>query len=129
MIRFLLFVVCLHLLSAEAIANDEVTQLINKLVDVTEPGFGYSGYFSGSEFLPYGDTEQMGTLVLGATHRSRSDTLRQIVSKGVDAVPALLKHISDERKIKMKPLSGMMWMDFSDEYDFNRRTRKQKLKE
>ncbi|MEM9409989.1 MAG: hypothetical protein AAGA30_02680, partial [Planctomycetota bacterium] len=105
--------------------DDDIEKLIDKLIEVSEPGFGYSGYFSGSDFLPYQDTEQMGTLVLGATHRARSDVLRQIVARGVDAVPALLEHIGDNRKIKMKALSGMMWMDFADEYDFNRLTRKQ----
>ncbi len=124
MFRILIIIAALQILGSVSIADDEVAELIEKLVEVTEPGFGYSGYFSGSEFLPYNDTEQMGTLVLGATKRSRSDALRKIVGKGVAAVPTLLKHMSDKRKIKMKPLSGMMWMNFSDEYDFNRVTRK-----
>ena len=124
MVRTLFLVAGLQLFGSMVVANDDVTKLLDKLVEVTEPGFGYSGYFSGSEFLPYADTEQMGTLVLGATRRSRSEALREIVAKGAEAVPTLLKHMSDDRKIKMKPLSGMMWMDFSDEYDFNRQTRK-----
>lgn len=106
-------------------SDPQIEQLIDKLFDVSEPGFGYSAYFSGSEFLPYEDTEEMRTLVLGATRRARSDTLRQIVERGVAAVPQLLAHLDDERKINMEPMSGMMWMDFRDEYDFNRRTRKQ----
>ncbi len=106
-------------------AAKDIEQLIDELVNVSEPGFGYAGYFSGSEFLPYEDTEEMATLVFGGTRRARSDTLREIVEKGAVAVPLLLKHLDDDRKIKMKPLSGMMWMDFADEYDFNRRTRKE----
>ena len=124
MVRILVLVAMLQFFGSMVVANDDVTKLLDELVEVTEPGFGYSGYFSGSEFLPYADTEQMGTLVLGATRRSRSDALRQIVAKGAEAVPTLLKYMSDDRKIKMKPLSGMMWMDFSDEYDFNRQIRK-----
>ena len=42
---------------------------------------------------------------------------------GIDAVPELLRHLDDERTINMEPMAGMMWMDFADEYDFNRRTR------
>src|SRR5262249_47550695 len=45
------------------------------------------------------------------------------VRRGAAAVPALLKHIDDKRLTKMKPVRGMMWMRFSDEYDFNGRTR------
>ena len=81
-------------------------------------------YFSGGEFLPYEDTGQMGT---SRYRRFASNTFRvaaQDRRKGADAVPVLLKHVGDTRAIKMKPVSGMMWMDFPDEYDFNRRTRK-----
>ena len=61
------------------------------------------------------------------SRRFAGDTIRalcKIVAKGADAVPVLLKHIGDTRTIKMKPVRGMMWMDFPDEYDFNHRTRK-----
>ncbi len=105
-------------------ADDNTCELINKLTKVSEPGIGYSQFFSGSVFLPYEDSEHLGTFVIGATQRSKSETLRKIVAQGADAVPVLLKHLSDDRKINMKPLSGMMWMEFPDEYDFNFRTRK-----
>jgi hypothetical protein len=104
----------------------DLERLVDALVETREPGFGYSGYFSGSEFLPYEDSGQMGTLVLGASRAERSEPLRKIVAQGVHAVPVLLRHIDDDRKIKMEPMSGMMWMDFSDEYDFNSRTAKKK---
>ena len=104
--------------------DPDTEKLLTQLVETSEPGFGYSVFFSGSEFLAYENTGKMGTLVLGAAHASRSDSLRDIVKKGVAAVPTLLKHINDDRPTKMKPVSGMMWMDFPDEYDFNRRIRK-----
>ena len=117
--------VVLMLHSGSALAQDrEIEQLIDQLIGISEPGFGYSVYFAGGEFLPFEDTGQMGTLVLGVSRATRSETLRKIVAKGADALPALLKHIGDTRTIKMKPVRGMMWMDFSDEYDFNYRTRK-----
>ena len=105
-------------------ADDSTEKLINELPKVSEPGIGYSQFFSGSVFLPYEDSEHLGTFIIGATQRTKSETLRKIVAQGADAVPTLLKHLADDRKINMKPLSGMMWMDFPDEYDFNRRTRK-----
>ena len=100
-----------------------VEKLIDELVNVAQQGLGYSITFSGTDFLPYEGTEEMGTLILGAAHRSRSETLRAIVEIGADAVPGLIKHIGDKRATKMKPVAGMDWMDFPDEYDFNRRIR------
>ena len=124
MIRAILVFVVVGFIVVSAGANDEVETLIDQLVDVSEPGFGYSGGFAGSEFLPYKDSQQMGTLVLGGAGHARSETLQKIVEKGAEAVPMLLKHLGDDRKIKMEPMSGMMWQKFPDEYDFNRRTRK-----
>ena len=104
-------------------ADDELSKLIDDLVKVSEPSVGYSAMFSGSTFLPYADSEQLETLIIGGTYRSESDVMRRIVATGSDAVPTLLKHLSDDRKIALEPLSGMMWMGFPDEYDFNARTR------
>jgi hypothetical protein len=66
----------------------------------------------------------MGTLILGATNRERSPVLRKIVETGFNAVPDLLKHLSDQRKVKLPPIEsgGMMWIAFSNEYDFNHAT-------
>jgi hypothetical protein len=108
---------------AVAITNDELELLIDQLMDISEPGVGYSAYFSGSGFLPYSESEQLGTFVLGRTYSTQSDTLLRIVANGCDSIPTLLKHISDDRKINSKPQQGTMWTDFPDEYDFNRRTR------
>ena len=87
-------------------------------------GPGYSQYFSGSNFLPYEDTEQLGTLILGATNREKSPVLRKIVETGFVAVPELLKHLSDKRTVKLPPIEsgGMMWIAFGNEYDFNSAT-------
>lgn len=43
----------------------KVEELIDQLVNVSEPGFGYSALFSGSEFVPYDEPGEIGTLVLG----------------------------------------------------------------
>ncbi|HUY89282.1 MAG TPA: hypothetical protein VMV10_11150 [Pirellulales bacterium] len=115
-----LLVLAPHLSAGER----ECEQWIEELLEVDEPGYGYSVYFSGSEFLPYEDTGHVTTLVLGAGRAARSDTLRKLVEQGIEAIPTLLKHIGDDRPLNMKPVSGMMWMSFSEEYDFNRRTRK-----
>ena len=90
---------------------------------MSEPGFGYSPTFSGDAFLPYDDSAEIGMGLLGGFAATPSTALREIVRSGVAAVPVLLKHMGDNRTTKIPPYAGLMWMEFADEYDFNRRTR------
>ncbi|MCA9017669.1 MAG: hypothetical protein KDA77_20260, partial [Planctomycetaceae bacterium] len=120
----IIIVLCLGIEQTCA-ASEDVESLIDKLVNVSQTGYGYADLYSGSEFLPYPDTGKMGPQVIGAAPPVRSEILGQIVGQGIDAVPALIKHISDDRKIKMKPLQGFSVTAFIDLYDFNNRTRKE----
>ncbi|QDT74503.1 hypothetical protein [Lacipirellula limnantheis] len=105
-------------------ADDNIAGLIDQLVSIDTPGTGYAEYFSGSDFLPYDDAEQLGTLVIGATGE-RSPVMRKIVAAGFDAVPELLKHLGDERKVNLPPVEsgGFAWIAFDNECDYNRATR------
>lgn len=107
--------------------DQEIEQWIDQLIEISDSGYGYSSYYAGSEFLPYPGSGKWGMGVLGAPRAKRSGALCKIVEKGADAVPLLLKHIGDERPIKIPPLKRegiLMWMSFDDEYDYNRLTRK-----
>lgn len=96
---------------------------MEQLPGISKIGFGYSARFSGSQFLPEPASSQVQTLVIGSQAPSNSPALEQIVRRGILAVPSLLKHLDDARETKVPPMSGMMWMSFADEYDFNSRTR------
>ncbi|SFI08603.1 hypothetical protein [Planctomicrobium piriforme] len=100
---------------------------VDELLRVVSPDVGYSTWFSGSGFLPYPESEQLGTFIIGATQRSSSDALKKIVEQGAASVPVLLKHIDDPRKINLPEMTagGIVWMAFPDEYDFNEVTRPQ----
>src|SRR4051794_4677695 len=91
------FVLSLFIANVATASGDdrEVERLIDQLVDVAEAGFGYSAFVSGNEFLPYQDTGEFSTGILGAAQPARSDVLRKLVEQGADAVPLLLKHIGD----------------------------------
>ncbi|HLX60277.1 MAG TPA: hypothetical protein VKX17_03240 [Planctomycetota bacterium] len=117
-------VASLFTLAGEAQPAPDLEALIRKLADTTEMGYGYSASFSGSQFLPYNDADEMHTLILGRQAPERSEELEGLVRAGMRAVPALLKHLSDERATKIPSVKGMMFTEFSDEYDYNRRTRK-----
>jgi hypothetical protein len=111
------------ILPSSAMGNDDIESLINQLPDVSKMGFGYSAQFSGSQFLPDSDSNEVHTLVLGSQAPANSDILEAIVKAGFRAVPFLLKHIDDARATKIPPMQGMMWIGYRDEYDFNSRTR------
>ena len=111
--------------SGIALSYSDIETLINRLTEVSEIGYGYSAMFSGTQFLPYSDSDELGALVLGSQAPTKSSILEGIVRQGISAVPSLLKHLDDSRKTRIPPMQGMMWMSFADEYDFNRRTRKE----
>jgi len=98
--------------------------LIDRLPQISQIGYGYSAMFSGSQFLPEPDASEVHTLVLGSQAPTNSSILESIVRRGATAVPSLLKHLDDARETRILPLSGMMWMSFADEYDYNHRLRK-----
>jgi hypothetical protein len=127
----LIFMVAVVAIHSQAFGEDarrvavEPEALINELTKVSELGFGYSAMFSGSQFLPHADADEVQTLVLGSQRPTKSSALEAIVRQGIIAVPALLKHLDDDRKSHIEPVKGMMWMSFADEYDFNRQLTKQ----
>jgi hypothetical protein len=110
--------------AANASLDAQTEGLIDRLPQVSKVGYGYSALFSGSQFLPEPDSAQIQSLILGSQAPTNSAILESIVRRGVVAVPSLLKHLDDARRTKIPPLSGMMWMSFDDEYDYNRRLRK-----
>jgi hypothetical protein len=114
------------LASPTSVAMDSQTEsLIGRLPEISEIGYGYSAMFSGSQFLPEPDSSEVHTLVFGSQAPANSAILEGIVRRGAVAVPSLLKHLNDDRETKIPPLSGMMWTSFADEYDYNRRLRKE----
>lgn len=115
--------------NATCIADEPIETLINQLVDINAPDTGYSQFFSGGNFLPYDDTESFSTGILGATGREKSVVMRKLVAAGADAVPELIKHLDDKRKVNLPPIEsgGMMWIAFNNEYDYNWATLKRPL--
>jgi hypothetical protein len=129
--KWLPLIVTLLKATAVIAADDKPTQppppletLVARLVETDKVGFGYSAQFSGTQFLPRTDSGDWKTGIIGAAPPTTSDALTMIVERGADAIPVLLAHMDDKRPTKLKPISGMMWMGWNDEYDYNRRSRK-----
>ncbi len=105
-------------------ATDDLEALIGRFRDVGAEGIGFSTSVSGWEFLPYPGSGEAAMVLLGQAPPQPSPILREVIDKGVAAVPALLAHIDDARPTKLPPVKRMMWMTFDDEYDYNRRLSK-----
>lgn len=120
----LMCVVSFVMSSSKSLADERIVVLIDQLQKIDKPDWGYAQYVSGSGFLPYDDTENLDTFVFGATGREKSDVMKQLVEMGFDAVPDLVKHLTDKRKTKLPPIEsgGMAWISFANEYDVNRAT-------
>ncbi len=100
---------------------DDLERLVDALADTHRAGIGFSPWMTGSQFLPFAETDQMHTGVLGAEPPAVCDELLGLVEAGPVAVPVLLKHLDDDRPTAIEPVKAMMWMAFNDEYDRNRR--------
>lgn len=100
--------------------GDEVEELVDELVQVDEYWIEPGDRVSNTRFLPYGDSELFGMDAWDLRGLPQCETLQKIVAKGVKAVPTLLKHLSDDREIRAKPIVDDS-MRFVNRYDFNRR--------
>jgi hypothetical protein len=79
---------------------DPAEALIERLTELREQDTGYSGSLSGIAFLPLGRRESY-TMLFGQRPHAESDAMRSLVKLGVKAIPALLDHLSDDRRTKV----------------------------
>ncbi|HEV3165702.1 MAG TPA: hypothetical protein VGZ22_16865 [Isosphaeraceae bacterium] len=96
--------------------------LVDRLVDVSEPDYGYSGSVTGTRFLPQDDAVHGQMALLNRPQPRPSPVLTALVRRGAAAVPTLLRHLDDGRVTAIPAARGMMWSDSPDEYDYNPRT-------
>ena len=107
-------------LSVFACLKEKSTEeLIDLVRSIDKPAIGYSLSSSGDVFLPVRNSANMSMGIVGQMDSSPSPVLSEIVSRGAAAIPFLIKHMNDKRTLKLKPMKGMMWTEFSDEYDYN----------
>lgn len=99
----------------------ESDALIDKLAEISQPGIGYSTLVSGSEFVLYADSTTIPTGVIGAREPYRSEVLEDVVRRGADIVPTLLKHLDDARPTKIPPVHGISATMYGEYYDNNDR--------
>lgn len=115
-------------LSAQVLAADQdlsnvpVETLIDDLALIDQPTPGIDGLVDYSAFLAEETPPRFVVGVLGVPPPQTPPEMRELVRRGVSALPALLHHLDDARPTKLivgadAPNFRFMFRYFSDEYD------------
>jgi hypothetical protein len=101
----------------EAPPSDE--SLIESLIAIDRPVVGVDGMAMYDGFIGDGSSPQFGGGVLGVPPPATTPQMRELVRRGVAALPALIAHLGDARPTKFSVGGGDFYMFrlFQDEYD------------
>jgi hypothetical protein len=99
--------------------NRKAIQLIDHLTAVSEGAVGVHETAMASGFIASDNPPEFEGGILGSKIPVNHPAMKEIVEMGVDALPDLLNHLSDDRKTRLvvggKKVFGVNW--FSNEYD------------
>ncbi len=91
--------------------------LIAKLQDESAQGIGTHATALASGFMAIDDEPRFEMGILGSRKPEASPVMRELVRRGVAALPLLLEHLDDSRPTKLTVGDGFMGKWFSDEYE------------
>ncbi|HEY1793323.1 MAG TPA: hypothetical protein VGG34_10430 [Opitutaceae bacterium] len=100
-----------------SLAGLSTTELIGRLQDESNQGVGTHATALVSGFIPLDVPARFGGGILGSRAPSVSPIMAALVSRGVEALPDLLEHLSDSRPTKLVVGQGFMGKWFGSEYD------------
>jgi hypothetical protein len=106
-----------------------IEQLIDDLTLISAPAPGIDGGALYSAFIADDTPPEFVVGLLGVPPPTIPPQMRELVRRGVQALPALIRHLSDERPTRLTagfPGDGNMWLiggpGFNTEYDARHRT-------
>jgi hypothetical protein len=103
--------------SRQSLAELNVVDLIDRLRDEAEDGVGYHRSAKAIGFIALDQEPRFGGGIIGSRSRHASRVMRELVRRGLDALPGLLDHLTDERPTRLllsNPLGAMWHADESD---------------
>jgi hypothetical protein len=101
----------------KALARLKVSELIDKLQEESDQGVGFHATAWTSGFMAVDQEPQFGGGIIGSRKPVTSPVMRELVRRGVDALPGLLEHLSDKRMTKVRiGTKFIISMWHSDEY-------------
>jgi hypothetical protein len=92
--------------------------LIDQLTEVSKQGIGFHATAWADAFIAISDEAEFGDGILGSVKPAVSPTMREIVRRGADILPDLIRHLGDNRKSRLRVPGGafpVLWL--SREYD------------
>lgn len=91
--------------------------LITKLTEESNQGIGSHATAWASGFLAIDDEPRFNGGILGSAKPAVSPVMRELVGRGLAALPVLINHLTDSRSTRLTVGDGFMGKWFADEYD------------
>jgi hypothetical protein len=100
-------------------SDDPLERLVSDLSEIDTPAPGLAGLGTYSIFIAVDGAPDLSAGVLGEPLPSVPPQMRELVRRGLAALPVLIRHLSDGRptKLTMEPHPILMNRLFGDEYD------------
>lgn len=108
-----------ELAARAAMAKLSTEEIIGKLQEVGQEGTGFHSTAYSRQFMALDEKSEFAGGIIGSYRPQVSPQIRELVRRGVEALPLLLKHISDERStgLSVGKNGPIMASWLSDEYD------------
>jgi hypothetical protein len=103
----------------ESFASED---LITKLTDESNQGIGSHATAWASGFLAMDDEPRFNGGILGSAKPAVSPFMRELVRRGLTALPLLIHHLTDSRSTKLTVGEGFIGKWFANEYDARKST-------
>lgn len=115
-------VILLLLVISTAFGKEELgllttEDLITQLTEESNQGIGSHTTALATGFVATDDTPRFQGGVLGSKKPAVSPVMRELVRRGLDALPLLINHLTDVRPTKLTVGDGFTGKWFADEYD------------
>lgn len=91
--------------------------LISKLTEESNQGIGSNAAALVSGFLAIDDQPRFQGGIIGSQKPASSPVMRELVRRGLSALPLLIHHLADSRPTRLTVGDGYMGKWFADEYD------------
>ena len=99
------------------LAGVATERLIDRLVHESAEGIGSNTMSWAEGFMAIDEEPRFAGGILGTKKPRVSPIMRELVRRGVAALPSLIKHLTDARPTKLVVGRGFMGKWFGDEYD------------
>jgi hypothetical protein len=107
---------------AQDFSSATTQDLIAKLQDESNQGIGTHATAWASGFMAIDDEPKFHGGIIGSAKPVVSPVMRELVRRGLAALPQLIRHLSDARPTKLTVGQGFMGKWFATEYDPRGRT-------